>query len=41
MAYFLEENVSLMFGEIKANYYVDGEPTESSKEVKAIGNSLN
>ncbi|XP_025407831.1 myb-like protein A isoform X3 [Sipha flava] len=36
VAYFLEENACLMFGEIKANYYVDGKPTEAPKEVKAI-----
>jgi hypothetical protein len=41
VAYFLEENACLMFGEIKANYYVDGKPTEAPKEVKAIGNPLN
>lgn len=41
MAYFLEENAYLMFGEVKANYYVDGEPTDVSNEVQPNGNLSN
>lgn len=41
VAYFLEENTYLMFGEVQANYYVDEEPTNVTNEVKANGNPLN
>jgi len=38
VAYFLEENSLLMFGEVQANYFINGESNEFINNTKSIGN---
>jgi len=38
VAYFLEENALLMFGEVQADYFINGESNEVTNNSKSIGN---
>lgn len=39
VAYFLDENAVLMFGEVLVNYYVHGKPSKTINEINSNSNS--
>jgi len=38
VAYFLEENALLMFGEVRADYFVNERSNEFTNDTKSMGN---
>jgi len=38
VAYFLDENALLMFGEVQADYFINGKSDEFSNDIKSTSN---